>query len=48
MIEYAGVGVAVGNAIDTLKDVADLVTVSNNEHAIAKVISDIENGKILI
>ena len=40
MIEYAGTGIAVKNAIDRLKNVADLVTVSNNEHAIAKIIYD--------
>lgn len=48
MIEYAGVGIAVENAIDRLKEIADVVTVSNNEHAIAKVIEDIEKGKIMI
>ena len=48
MIEYAGIGVAVENAIDALKSAADIVTVSNNEHAIAKVIKDIETGKIAI
>lgn len=35
MIELAGVGVAMGNAIDELKDVADMVCGSNNEDGIA-------------
>lgn len=46
MIEYAGVGVAVENAIDSLKAAADMVTVSNNEHAIAKIINDLDQGEI--
>lgn len=36
MIEYAGVGVAMGNAIDSLKDVADYITSSNKENGVAK------------
>lgn len=39
MIIKAGVGVAVGNADIKLKEVADFVTCSNNEGAIAKVIN---------
>ena len=46
MISVAGVGVAVANAVDEAKAAADIVTVSNEEHAVAKVISDIENGII--
>jgi len=46
MISSAGVGIAVANACDAAKAVADRVTVSNEEHAIAKVISDIESGII--
>ncbi|MDE7257223.1 MAG: HAD hydrolase family protein, partial [Clostridia bacterium] len=38
MIEAAGVGVAVGNAVDGLKAAADYVTVTNDEGAVAKVI----------
>ena len=38
MIEAAGVGVAVGNAVQELKAQADFVTVTNNEGAIARVI----------
>lgn len=48
MIEYAGVGVAVENAIDSLKAAADMVTVSNNEHAIAQIIRDLDDGKLKI
>lgn len=36
MIEYAGVGVAMGNAIDSLKDIADYITSSNKENGVAK------------
>ena len=39
---------AVANACKAALDAADLVTVSNEEHAIARVIYDIENGKIAL
>lgn len=35
MIEYAGIGVAMGNATPELKQVADEITLSNNEDGIA-------------
>lgn len=35
MLEYAGVAVAMGNAIDSLKAVADHVTTSNNDDGVA-------------
>lgn len=35
MIEMAGVGVAMGNAVDEIKEVADYVTLSNNDDGIA-------------
>jgi hypothetical protein len=38
MIKVAGVGVAVGNATDALKEHADFISVSNEEGAIAQVI----------
>ena len=41
----AGVGIAVANACQAAKDAADFITVSNEEHALAQVIADIENGK---
>lgn len=46
MIKAAGVGVAVANAVDEAKAVADIVTVSNEEHAIAKIIEMIGSGEI--
>lgn len=48
MIKYAKIGVAVGNATNTLKEVSDIVTVTNNESAIAKVIWELDNGIIKI
>ena len=48
MFRAAGIGIAVANACQAALDAADLVTVSNEEHAIAKIIYDIENGKILL
>ena len=38
MIREVGLGVAMGNAQDEVKRIADITTVTNNEHAIAKVI----------
>ncbi|MEA5154663.1 Cof-type HAD-IIB family hydrolase [Raineyella sp.] len=38
MVRTAGVGVAMGNAIDALKEVADVVTASNDDHGIAQVL----------
>lgn len=44
MFRTATLGVAVANACPEAKAAADHVTVSNDEHAIAQVISDIESG----
>ncbi|MOA58287.1 Sugar phosphatase YidA [compost metagenome] len=38
MIEYAGVGVAMGNAIEELKAVAQFVTTTNTEDGVARAI----------
>ena len=35
MIEWSGIGVAMGNAVDEVKEVADYVTLSNNDDGIA-------------
>jgi HAD superfamily hydrolase (TIGR01484 family) len=40
MIRSAGLGVAMGNAQDEVKLIADLITVSNEEHAVARVINE--------
>lgn len=48
MLRAAKVGVAVANATAEAKKAADYITVSNDEHAIARVISDIENGILKI
>lgn len=48
MIKAAKVGIAVGNAVDEAKEAADIVTVDNDHSAIAKIIYDIESGKIRI
>ena len=39
MIEYAGLGVAMGNATDEIKEMADYVTLSNDEDGIAHVVN---------
>ena len=41
MLKYAGLGVAVGNAMETAKAVADLVCDTNNNDGVAKVIREI-------
>ena len=43
MVKNAALGYAVSNASDDLKAVADRITVSNEEHAIAKIIEDLKN-----
>ncbi|MCG7344657.1 Cof-type HAD-IIB family hydrolase [Sporosarcina sp. ACRSL] len=40
MIDYAGVGVAMGNGIDRLKSIANEVTLTNNEDGIAEVLKE--------
>ncbi len=44
MFQTAGLGIAVSNASPAALAAADLVTVSNEEHAIARVICDLERG----
>ncbi|MBQ2931704.1 MAG: HAD family phosphatase [Clostridia bacterium] len=48
MFKAAKVGIAVSNACEAALKAADFTTVSNEEHAIAQVIYDLENGKYLI
>lgn len=40
MIEYAGLGVAMGNATEEIKALAQHITATNNEHGVAKVINE--------
>ena len=48
MFRAASVGIAVSNACQDAKNAADFVTVSNEGHAIAQVIYDLESGKIVL
>lgn len=48
MIERAGVGIAVANASDSAKKAADIITVSNEENAIEKVIKDLDKEIIKV
>lgn len=41
MLEAAGIGVAMGNAMDTVKEKADLVADTNNNNGIGKVIDEL-------
>lgn len=45
MFKASGIGIAVSNACKEALDAADCITVSNEEHAIARVIYDLELGK---
>jgi len=47
-LRTAGLGIAVSNASELAKSSADLITVSNEEHALARIIKDIENENIKI
>ena len=38
MIDYAGLGVAMGNSEEEVKSRADYITTSNNEDGVARVI----------
>lgn len=38
MLEYAGVGVAMGNASEEVKDMADIITDTNNNYGVSKII----------
>ena len=44
MLRAAGLGVAVANAVPEAKAAADLVTVSNDEHAIAAIVARLDEG----
>ena len=46
MFKAAKIGIAVENACPDAKAAADIITVTNDEHAIAKVIYDLECGNI--
>ncbi|MBE6700428.1 MAG: HAD family phosphatase [Ruminococcaceae bacterium] len=48
MLRTAKLAVAVSNACEAAKKEADIITVSNEEHAIKKIIDDIDSGKIVI
>ena len=45
MIKAAGIGYAVANAFPEAKAAADRITVSNNEHAIAAIIEELDSGR---
>lgn len=48
MVKAAGIGFAVENAVDAVKEVADHITVSNNQHAIAEIIEGLDTGAYLL
>lgn len=48
MFQTAKLGIAVSNACKEAKEAADHITVSNEEHAIAQIIDDLEKEKIVL
>ncbi len=40
MIQYAGLGVAMGNAVDEVKAAANVITVTNDEDGVAKIVEE--------
>lgn len=48
LLRLSGLGVAVANARPEVKAVADYVTCSNEDHAIARIIADIESGMLAV
>lgn len=48
MLRVAGLGVAVANATEEVKAAADLVTVSNEQHAIAALVKALEEGSLAL
>ena len=48
LIQLAGTGVAVANAIPEVRAAADYITVDNNSHAVSAVIRAINDGNIAI
>lgn len=41
MISWAGMGVAMGNAVDAVKKVADRIGPTNDEHGVARVLAEL-------
>ena len=48
MVKAAGVGIAVENAVDELKAVADLITVSCDRHAIREIVRMLDEGELVV
>ncbi len=48
MIEFAGLGVAMGNAPDDIKEVADLVTDTNTHDGVAKIVEEYVLGEVVV
>lgn len=48
ILKRAKLGIAVANANESTKAAADCITVSNDDHAIAKVIEDLDCGKYVL
>ena len=47
MIEYAGLGVAMENAVDEVKERANYITLSNNDNGIAYCLKQLEEKGLI-
>lgn len=48
MVKAAGVGIAVENAVDELKAVADVITVHCDKHAIREIVRMLDDGRLIL
>lgn len=48
LISHADIGICVNNAVNDVKKVSDYVTVNNEQHAIERIINEIDNGILKI
>lgn len=46
LVRYAGIGVAVSNAVSMVRDAADYITVDNNHSALCAIIEGLDKGRI--
>lgn len=47
MLEFAGIGIAMENAVDELKNIANDVTLSNEDDGVAIYLNDLLNLKAI-
>lgn len=48
LVKMTGIGVAVSNAVDVVRNAADVITVDNNSNAIAAIIKALDDGTLTV